>query len=45
MIKTIIHKICGTISTQGKYEDGVVDYLCKNCDVTFIDNEEQTIIS
>lgn len=45
MKKEVIHKICGTLSTKGEYEDGVVDYLCPKCDLTFLDNEEQTIIS
>ena len=41
----IIHKACGTESTKGEYSDGTVDYLCPKCDVTFLDNDEQTIIS
>ncbi len=44
--RTIKHKLCGTRSRIGTYpEDGVIDYHCKKCNVTFLNNEEQTIIS
>lgn len=43
--ETIIHKACGTPSTIGWYEDKVIDYLCPKCNVTFLNNEEQTVIS
>lgn len=42
---TIIHKECGTVATKGAYSDGVVDYLCPKCDVTFLNDEEQSVIS
>ena len=45
MKNKITCKRCGNKATVGKYKDGVVDYLCKNCDITFLDNDEQTIIS
>lgn len=41
----LIHISCGTVSSRGYYKDGVIDYLCPKCDVTFLNNEEQTIIS
>lgn len=45
MKKKIIHKACGTKATKGVYKDGTVDYLCNKCNVTFLDNIKQTIIS
>ncbi|MGI9118454.1 MAG: hypothetical protein ACR2IQ_02805 [Minisyncoccia bacterium] len=44
-METIICKQCGSKATKGKYKDGVIDYLCAKCNITFLDNEEQTIIS
>ena len=38
-------KRCGGWATRGEYKDGVEDYLCKECDMTFLDDEEQTVIS
>lgn len=43
--EAMIHRECGTLSTRGEYNDGTVDYYCKDCDVTFLDDAEQTIIS
>jgi len=49
LLKSNMEKIkckrCGSMATKGEYEDGVIDYFCKKCDITFFDNEEQTIIS
>jgi len=43
--QTLIHKTCGCIATKGYYIDGTIDYYCKKCDVTFLNNKKQTIIS
>jgi len=45
MKEHVVHVACGTIATVGQYPDGEVDYLCPTCDVTFLDNEEQDVVS
>lgn len=36
---------CGGEATSGEYEDGMKDYFCEKCDITFLDDEEQTVVS
>lgn len=43
--KIMIHAECGTPAIWGTYPDGSSDWRCPRCDVTFLDDPVQTIIS
>jgi len=45
MKKEITCPICENTVSKGFYKDGVVDYFCENCNITFLNNKEKTIIS